>query len=132
MTKPSLIWSCPANIILQQWGLILLNHHFHKDFQKIFKKKLDLAKDSSQVTFITFFFLILTRGHFSIFCSDRVEGREGKREREREKERNIDAKGTHRVATTCTTNQGRGQTATEVRALSGNRTRVSPDRRPVL
>nr|KAF6444204.1 hypothetical protein HJG59_008514 [Molossus molossus] len=41
-------------------------------------------------------------------------------------------KGTHRVAATCRTDQGRGQTATEVRALSGNQTRVSQDRRPML
>ncbi|KAM7086202.1 6-pyruvoyl tetrahydrobiopterin synthase isoform 3-T3 [Molossus nigricans] len=53
-------------------------------------------------------------------------------ERGRERGGNIDVKGTHRVAAPRTTNQGRGQTATEVRALSGNRTRVSPDRRRTL
>nr|KAF6480905.1 hypothetical protein HJG59_010699 [Molossus molossus] len=53
-------------------------------------------------------------------------------ERGREREANIDAKGTHRVAATRTTNQGWGQTATEVRALSGNRNGVSPDRRWTL
>nr|KAF6450526.1 hypothetical protein HJG59_008398 [Molossus molossus] len=81
-----------------------------------------------RVPHLFFFFFILTRGHFSIFCSGRVGGRE----RNRERERNIDVKGTHRVAATRTTDQGRGQTATEVRALSGNRTRVSQDRRPML
>nr|KAF6500931.1 hypothetical protein HJG59_007956 [Molossus molossus] len=75
-----------------------------------------------------FFFFILTRGHFSIFCSGRLGGRK----RNREIERNIDVKGTHRVAATRTTDQGWGQTATEVHALSGNRTRVSQDRRPTL
>nr|KAF6407217.1 hypothetical protein HJG59_009892 [Molossus molossus] len=62
-----------------------------------------------------YFIFILTRGHFSIFCTDRVGGRERKREREKHR-----CEGTHRVAATRTTNQGRGQTATEVRALSRN------------
>nr|KAF6417570.1 thioredoxin domain containing 17 [Molossus molossus] len=35
-------------------------------------------------------------------------------ERERDREGNINVKGTHRVAATCTTNQGRGQTATKL------------------
>nr|KAF6407165.1 hypothetical protein HJG59_009868 [Molossus molossus] len=34
--------------------------------------------------FVVCFFLILTRGHFSIFCSDRVGGRERKYPRERD------------------------------------------------
>nr|KAF6425188.1 hypothetical protein HJG59_009236 [Molossus molossus] len=86
-----------------------------------------LAMHLSGTPHILFFFFILTRGHFSIFCSDRAGGRERKREREKHR-----YEGTHRVAATRTTNQGRGQTATKVHALSGNRTRVSPDRRLTL
>nr|KAF6424381.1 abraxas 2, BRISC complex subunit [Molossus molossus] len=49
---------------------------------------------------VWFCFFILTRGHFSIFYSDRVEGRE--------RERNIDVKGTHQGAATHTTQPGPG------------------------
>lgn len=36
-----------------QWWQILLNNCFHKDFQKIFNRELDLAKDCSQMTLRT-------------------------------------------------------------------------------
>nr|KAF6450427.1 hypothetical protein HJG59_008321 [Molossus molossus] len=82
--------------------------------------------------FFIFFIIIIffnphPRTFFHFFVQTEWEG-----ERGREREGNIDVKGTHRVAATCTTNQGRGQTATEVHALSRNRTRASPDRRWTL
>nr|KAF6407220.1 hypothetical protein HJG59_009895 [Molossus molossus] len=86
-----------------------------------------VLSDPGLTLYVLFFFFNLTRGHFSIFCSGRVGG--GERNREREKHRR---EGTHRVAATHTTDQSQGQTATEVHALSGNRTRVSQDRRPTL
>nr|KAF6444277.1 hypothetical protein HJG59_008577 [Molossus molossus] len=78
-------------------------------------------------TFLCLFVFILIRGHFSIFCSDRAGGRERKKEREKHR-----CEGTHRVVATLMTNQGQGQTATKVRALSGNQTRVCLYRRPTL
>nr|KAF6413560.1 hypothetical protein HJG59_009763 [Molossus molossus] len=74
--------------------------------------------------FLSFFFFNLTRDIFPFFVQIEREGGRG-----REKHR---CEGTHRVAATRTTNQGRGCTATEICALSGNRTRVSLYRRPTL
>nr|KAF6416205.1 hypothetical protein HJG59_009485 [Molossus molossus] len=96
-------------------------------FGKIFTcHTLSIALEQTIYLFIFIFFIVI-RGHFSIFVQIEWEGGRG-----REKEGNIDVKETHRVAATRTTNQGRGQTATEVHALSGNRTQVSPDCRRTL
>nr|KAF6462169.1 hypothetical protein HJG59_011233 [Molossus molossus] len=52
------------------------------------KRKVYIPGPAEFLTCKFFFFsFILTRGHFSIFCSDRAGGRERKRER------NIDVKG---------------------------------------
>nr|KAF6433882.1 hypothetical protein HJG59_008932 [Molossus molossus] len=73
------------------------------------------------------FFLILTWGHFFIHIQIEQE-----REREEEREKHRCERDTSTSCHPHYPNRGQGRTATEVRALSGNRTWDSLVRRPTL
>nr|KAF6477991.1 hypothetical protein HJG59_010883 [Molossus molossus] len=73
------------------------------------------------------FFFILTQGYFYIYLQIEQEG-----ERDEEREKHLCERDTPCGRHPHDPNQGRGQTATEVRAPNGNRTQVSLVRRPTL